>query len=357
MRECTAMAEVKVLPLACRAQLYSWGKLGLNSEVAQLLLHSATQSNIDPDTPYAELWMGAHPKADSGILLDRIPDQTLGSWIQKNPQSLGSKVRERFNGKLPFLFKVLSVRTALSIQAHPDLDLAVRLHAQFPEHYPDDNHKPEMAIALTPFTGLCGFRPVSEILDFLSGKVPLDSLLLKLHSQFPGDIGCFCIYFLNLVELQPGDAMFLRANEIHAYLYGDCIECMACSDNTVRAGLTPKFLDVETLCEMLDYSPSPAQSKLFPCRRDDQDDHVTLYDPPIDDFSVIRIQVPLEVKCYTVSALDSGSILLVVSGSAHCPEHDDITLRRGSVFFLSANHSLRLEVTSSIELYRACCLL
>ncbi|KAK7890973.1 hypothetical protein WMY93_022936 [Mugilogobius chulae] len=338
------------------AQHYSWGKLGLDSEVAQLLLHSATERNIDADTPYAELcWQLAHPKADSRILSDQVQDQdqvqTLGSWLQKNPQSLGSKVRQRFNGKLPFLFN-LSVRTALSIQAHPDQELAVKLHAQFPEHYPDENHKPEMAIALTPFTGMCGFRPVTEILDHMSEvpelvslvgsdsvedlkskisdeeqtksalktcfsrmmkshkdlvktelhrlvqrasagqAVPLSSLLLKLHSQFPGDIGCFCIFFLNLIHLQPGDAMFLRANEIHAYVEGDCVEVMACSDNTVRAGLTPKFLDVETLCEMLDYTSSPAESKLFPCRRDDQDSHVTLYDPPIDDFSVMRIPGP-----------------------------------------------------------------
>lgn len=410
------MAEA-VLSLACRPQCYSWGKLGLNSEVAQLLLHSNSGTTIDPEKPYAELWMGAHPKADS-LILDRDSDRTLGAWIQKNPQSLGSKVRERFNGKLPFLFKVLSVRTALSIQAHPDKDLAVKLHAEFPEHYPDDNHKPEMAIALTPFTGLCGFRPVQEILDFLSevpelqaligqdsvqilksglsdpdqtkaalktcfsrmmridkdqvqtqlqalvqrlstkgpGLSPVEQLLIKLSDDFTGDIGCFCIFFLNLVELQPGHALFLRANEIHAYISGDCVEIMACSDNTVRAGLTPKFLDVETLCSMLDYSPSPARSKVFRCRRDDRDPHAELYDPPIDDFSVIRLTVP-EGELYTVAALDSGSIILVVSGSAHCPERGDVVLRRGSVLFLSANHSLPLKVTSSLELFRACCLL
>lgn len=396
--------------------------------MAQLLQSSDSETTIDADKPYAELWMGAHPKADSRILWDQIPDQvpdsdsdsvqTLGSWIQKNPETLGSKVRTRFNDKLPFLFKVLSVRTALSIQAHPDKELAVRLHAGFPEHYPDENHKPEMAVALTPFTGLCGFRPVQELLDFLSetpelqalvgpdsvqslksGLSDLDQtraalktcftrmmespkdliqtqlqtlvqriqnkggalssteqLLLKVHSQFPGDIGCFCIFFLNKIELQPGEAMFLRANEIHAYLYGDCVEIMACSDNTVRAGLTPKFLDVKTLCSMLDYTPGPAHSKVFCGRRDDRDPQATVYDPPIEDFSLIKIQVP-EGAQYSLPALDSGSILLVVSGSARCPGRDDITLRRGSVLFLSANHGLSLEVTSSLELFRAACLL
>lgn len=409
------------MPLVARVQQYSWGKLGLDSEVAQLLLLNNPGTNIDRDQPYAELWMGAHPKADSGIAVDRIPERTLGDWIRSHPESLGTKVREKFNGKLPFLFKVLSVRTALSIQAHPDRDLALHLHAQFPEHYPDDNHKPEMTIALTPFTGLCGFRPVCEILEFLL-EVPefllvvgadavedlksgldragisrtlkscfsrmmncdkamiqdqlqtlvqrvqqdvsqgrdvsscLGDLLLKLNSQFPGDIGCFSIYFLNLISLQPGDAMFLRANEIHAYIYGDCVEVMACSDNTVRAGLTPKFLDVQTLCEMLDYNPAPAESKRFPCRRDDHDSHVSIYDPPIPDFTVMRIQVSSGEE-YTVQPIDSGSILLVISGSARSLTSDDITLGRGSVLWLSANHSLSLEVTSSLELFRACCLL
>lgn len=130
---------------------------------------------------------------------------------------------------------------------------------------------------------------------------------------------------------------------------------MACSDNTVRAGLTPKFLDVQTLCSMLDYSPSPARSKIFNGQNDDSDPHATVYNPPIDDFCVIRIQVP-QGASYSVPALDSGSLLLVVSGSAHCPGRD-ITLSRGSVLFLSANNCLPLVVTSAMELFRAACLL
>uniref|UniRef100_A0A8C6WQU5 Mannose phosphate isomerase n=1 Tax=Neogobius melanostomus TaxID=47308 RepID=A0A8C6WQU5_9GOBI len=189
-------------------------------------------------------------------------------------------------------------------------DLAVRLHAQFPEHYPDDSHKPEMAIALTPFRGLCGFRPVQEILDFLSGQ------------KLGLDVGATYIRNSEEAFLIPSLSLPLTPPPL-----SDCVEVMACSDNTVRAGLTPKFLDVETLCSMLDYSPGPAHSKLFS----------------------LSIQVP-EGAPYTVAALDSGSVLLVVSGSARCPGHDDITLRRGAVLFLSANHSLPLKVTSSLEL-------
>lgn len=66
---------------------------------------------------------------------------------------------------------------------------------------------------------------------------------------------------------------------------------MACSDNTVRAGLTPKYMDVTTLCHMLDYSPAPAASKVFPGVQDAADPCVTVYDPPVPDFTVLRIQV------------------------------------------------------------------
>ncbi|XP_004564602.2 mannose-6-phosphate isomerase [Maylandia zebra] len=422
------MEEVRVFPLTCAVQNYAWGKVGLDSEVAKLVIGGDALAVVEADKPYAELWMGAHPKGDAQIKDNRIAQTTLGQWIAHFPACLGSKVKDTFQGQLPFLFKVLSVNTALSIQAHPNKELATRLHTQFPEHYPDTNHKPEMAIALTRFEGLCGFRPVEEILEFLE-KVPefhtlvghgaaqelrggvgdadrtsqalkrcftrmMDwekkvvvenlnelvkrvtedaaagkdtsgisgDLLLRLHSQYPGDIGCFSIYFLNHVVLNPGQAMFLGANEPHAYLYGDCIECMACSDNTVRAGLTPKYIDVNTLCEMLNYSPAPASSKIFPCLQDPSDPCVSIYNPPVPDFTVMRIQIPASVKQYNISPVDSASILLVIEGEATGTSPaalSDLTLTRGSVLFVSANESVSLHITSQsgMTLFRACCLL
>ena len=86
-------------------------------------------------------------------------------------------------------------------------------------------------------------------------------------------------------------SVYLKVASLLCTLHLDCIECMACSDNTVRAGLTPKYIDVNTLCEMLSYSPAPASSKIFPCVQDASDPCVSLYDPPVPDFSVIRIQV------------------------------------------------------------------
>ncbi|KAM5292088.1 mannose-6-phosphate isomerase isoform 2-T2 [Ctenodactylus gundi] len=312
--------------------------------------------------------MGAHPRGDAQILDNRISQKTLSQWIAENQDCLGSKVNAVFDGKLPFLFKVLSVETALSIQAHPDKELAEKLHLRNPQHYPDANHKPEMAIALTSFQGLCGFRPVKEILTFMkmsAGNNMEDicgELLLQLNQQYPGDIGCFAIYFLNLLTLKPGEAMFLEANVPHAYLKGDCVECMACSDNTVRAGLTPKFIDVSTLCEMLNYTPSPSQDRLFPSSQSQEDPYLSIYDPPVPDFTIMKMEVPGSVAEYKVKALDSASILLMVQGTvaASTPTaQGPIPLQRGGVLFIGANESVSLKLTTPKDLliFRACCLL
>uniref|UniRef100_A0A673V2C8 Mannose-6-phosphate isomerase n=1 Tax=Suricata suricatta TaxID=37032 RepID=A0A673V2C8_SURSU len=360
------MAVQQVFPLSGVVQQYAWGKMGSNSEVAQLLASSDSLAQISEDKPYAELWMGCHPRGDAKILDNRISQKTLGQWIAENQDCLGAKVKDTFNGKLPFLFKVLSVETALSIQAHPNKELAEKLHLQAPQHYPDANHKPEMAIALTSFQGLCGFRPVAEIVTFLTmaaGNNMEDingELLLWLHQQYPGDIGCFAIYFLNLLTLKPGEAMFLEANVPHAYLKGDCVECMACSDNTVRAGLTPKFIDVPTLCEMLNYTPS--KDRLFLPTRSQEDPYLSIYNPPVPDFTVMKMEVPGSITEYKVLAVDSASILLIVQGrvTASTPTaQTPIPLQRGGVLFIGANQSvsLKLTVPDDLLMFRACCLL
>ena len=81
----------------------------------------------------------------------------------------------------------------------------------------------------------------------------LNRLIVHLNQDFPEDRGVLCPLLLNYMRLAPGEAFFMGANEPHAYLSGDCLECMALSDNTVRAGLTPKHRDVETLLDMLHY--------------------------------------------------------------------------------------------------------
>jgi mannose-6-phosphate isomerase len=118
--------------------------------------------------------MGTHPSNPSKDLHTK---RTLLDLIQDNQALLSQEISSRFGHKLPFLFKVLSIGKALSIQAHPNKKLAEQLHKKDSKNYPDDNHKPEMTIAITPFDGLCGFRPLAEISHFLSTIPSLKKLV------------------------------------------------------------------------------------------------------------------------------------------------------------------------------------
>lgn len=394
--------------LSCAANNYAWGVVGDKSTVAQLATNAVKDFKVDNAEPYAELWMSTHPKGpakmwDRGIALDEHIKQTDGA-------DLGGRITDDFGKKLPFLLKILSVNKALSIQAHPNKSLAEVLHAKDPAHYPDDNHKPEMCIALTEFSGLCGFRPASETVAFLdlvpelarvlgndivsamkaakddseeypkalrlgftalmkadkssinsevsklitritSSDKPVEhvesELVLRLNKEFPGDVGIFVVYFLNHIQISPGEAMFLKANLPHAYLSGDCVECMACSDNVVRAGLTPKFMDVETLVEMLEYAPNKADSFKFKAESDDGT--VRVFNPDIPDFSLESIR--LVDGSLKLSARDSASIMIVTSGNGSIGE---MASPRGAVFYASAGEEINLTVVNGpVEIYRA----
>merc|ERR1712037_24664 len=390
--------------ISCAANNYAWGVPGSKSTVAQLAEEAVKDFKLDEGSPYAELWMSTHPKGPASFWDDKI---ALSEHIKATDGSdLGEKVLEKFGKKLPFLLKVLSVNKALSIQAHPNKSLAEILHAKDPAHYPDDNHKPEMCVALTDFTGLCGFRPGRETVGFLAsvpelaillgekagrmiaakddpveyakalksgfsalmnlpkdlisaqvGKLvariaaesPKDveaELILRLNADFPGDVGIFVAYFLNYIKVAKGEAMFLRANLPHAYLSGDCVECMACSDNVVRAGLTPKFMDVETLIDMLEYSPNEADSFKFKAESDDG--QVKVFNPDIPDFSLEATS--LKDGKRDLPGRDSASILIVTSGKASI---NGILAPRGAVFYSSAKEAISIDASGPVDVYRA----
>ena len=290
-------------------QEYAWGS---RTAIPELLGQS-----VPADKPQAELWMGAHPKAPSQVLSDGLW-RSLPEVIQENPEeTLGQKVAARFSNKLPFLFKVLAAAKPLSIQAHPNKEqaeqgfareneLGISLNASH-RNYRDDNHKPEIICALTPFWALNGFRRIEETLSLLeearitdlaeivsflrshsnrdglkkffnylmtmeaqkqrqiveeavafaegrAGEEPAWTWIAKLNEEYPGDIGVLSPLFLNLVRLEPQQAMYLPAGELHAYLEGVGIELMANSDNVLRGGLTPKHIDVQELLAVLNFT-------------------------------------------------------------------------------------------------------
>jgi mannose-6-phosphate isomerase len=115
---------------------YDWGKLGSESEVAKLAKLNSDGFVSDESKPYSELWMGDHVSGQSTV---KETGELLGDFIQKNRDvNIGGQP------KLPFLFKVLSIRKALSIQVHPNKAEAEKLHQEHPDIYKDPNHKPEV---------------------------------------------------------------------------------------------------------------------------------------------------------------------------------------------------------------------
>lgn len=380
--------------------------------------------------------MGTHPSNPSK---DLQTGRTLLDLVDDNQALLSASTIARYGKKLPFLFKILSIAKALSIQAHPNKKLAEQLHARDPKNYPDDNHKPEMAIALTSFEGLCGFRPPTEIAHFLQtvtalrdfvgsdiSKIFVDAvksrdgddsdsakaenkaalkdlfgalmsrpqsalesatkslleevtkdsdqfagggagpstgkalaeLIGRLHGQFGADYGLFVLFLCNFVTMAPGEALFLRADDIHAYISGDIVECMAASDNVVRAGFTPKFKDVDTLVSMLTYNYAPIdEQKMTPVEYPyatlnrvayTSGSEAMLYDPPIDEFSVVRTVLKEANAKATFDPLDGPSIIICTGGEGKIsvgPTAHEI--KEGFVFFVGATAEVVLEATGS----------
>jgi mannose-6-phosphate isomerase len=377
--------------------------------------------------------MGTHPSLPSK---DVATGRSLLDLVQDNEALMGHDITAKYASKLPFLFKVLSINKALSIQAHPNKKLAEKLHAQDPKNYPDDNHKPEMTIAITPFEGLCGFRPLKEIVHFLDTITPLhdlvgdanakalseavnsstgtksalrtaftalmkndkdtvatkskdlvslatankitpgpstntadelNELVQRCNGQFPADIGLFVLFFLNFVKLAPGQAMYLKADDIHAYISGDIIECMASSDNVIRAGFTPKFQDVNTLTEILTYDHDPPEQQLlqpvdYPYLKLNSTAYSSaseslLYDPPIEEFSVVRTLLKTPGAKATFEPIAGPSIVICTSGNGSIAVGNKTEeLKEGYVFFVGATAKLVVESQSDeFVTFRAFC--
>lgn len=364
---------------------YAWGS---RTALAELTGRPSPTSH-----PEAELWFGAHPGSPSAL-------PTLGTdllhHIAGDPENqLGSSADE---GRLPFLLKLLAADQALSLQAHPTKEQAAEGYARENQdgialgspvrNYKDDNHKPELLVALTRFEALVGFWPVNrsrELLDALAvpelerytelltyggdgqdgqdgedgqdgqgdagafralvttwitlptqrrtelmrvvldacrdlvtdtGAVRGDTDLvedwmrgpaqaaLDLSEQHPGDAGVLISLLLNHVVLEPGDAVFLSAGNLHAYMRGTAVEVMANSDNVLRGGLTTKHVDVPELMKVVDFAPSPDP----------------LFHPDAD--GTFAVPVP-EFRLRSVQGTDSGpvqvtgpAVVLVADGEA-----------------------------------------
>ena len=359
---------------------YAWGS---TTAIADLLGYPPAGG------PEAELWLGAHPDAPavhdaSGQLLtDLIAADPEGL--------LGERALTEFGPRLPFLLKVLAADQPLSLQVHPSIEQAQAGYAAEEgrgvpiaaahRSYRDRGHKPELICALTDFDALCGFRDERATLDLLAAldvaeldpyrrmladhdglgravpallRLPVAEQAclaaavaagcvrlacevgpwqavaawgVELAEAYPGDIGSVLALLLNLVQLRPGQAVYMAAGQVHAYLRGTGVEIMASSDNVLRCGLTPKHVDVDELLHVASFQSS---------------DVTVMTAPGGTGWDTFRTPAPdFALATATVSGTPLGThtagpqILLCTSGSTIVQTPDGtIPLPRGAACYL-----------------------
>jgi mannose-6-phosphate isomerase len=392
-----------ILKLDNPIQPYAWGSRTVIAE----LLGRPTPSK----QPEAELWMGAHPVAPSRVAgTTDGRSRSLIDVIQADPSdAIGDEAARRFGVRLPFLLKVLAAETPLSLQAHPskaqaEAGYAAEERAGVPRdapnrNYKDDNHKPELICALTPFDALCGFRPARVTLELMRSLAvrelePFIELLRidpgpgglraafsklmsapradvvavveattraasvhanmggpfsaecgwagKLAALYPGDPGIVSALMLNLVRLEPGQALYLPAGNLHAYLHGAGIEIMANSDNVLRGGLTPKHVDVPELLRVLDFGDPAVE----PLTAEESDAGEAIYRTPAREFQLSRIELD---DAFRARDRRGPEILLCTRGSASV---SGARLDRGAAAFVTASEGA-YELSGNATLFRA----
>jgi mannose-6-phosphate isomerase len=371
-------------------QDYAWG--------SETFIPQLTGEPTPEKVPQAELWMGAHPKAPSLVWHDGewVP---LPKLIREDPEGiLGKSAANKFSNKLPFLFKVLAAERPLSIQAHPNRDQArqgfarenrlnVPLNAPH-RNYKDDNHKPEIICALTPFWAMLGFREfediivladrigassfrdrvadscgqanheslrrlftglltmdgddqrrmVAEVVESCEKYVGADKAFewtVKLNRAYAGDIGVLSPLFMKIARLEPGEAMCISSGQLHSYLEGAGIELMANSDNVLRGGLTPKNIDVPELLEILDFS-SNERCLLNPERGMNNE---RLYRCPVEEFILSEISLN-EGDVFVGPKERNVEIMICTEGEARIIDLDregDLSLNKGTAIIVPAS--------------------
>ena len=386
---------------------YDWGGTSF--------IPSLLQTENTAGRPFAEYWMGVHPHDNSIIELPEHPGKLLREYMIENPALLGIEVEKHF-GHLPYLLKVLDVKDMLSIQVHPSKEAAEKEFARenlenIPpdsphRNYKDDNHKPELLVALSEFWLLHGFKPEDALTETLNA-IPEFNELLTVFQQPGGyenlyqlvmeipqedvnrilqplidriiplyyentlnkddanfwaaraaltfaennnvDRGIFSIYFFNLLQLKKGEAVFQAAGVPHAYLEGQNVEIMANSDNVLRGGLTRKHIDVKELMKHIKFEATEVE--ILPGKPLKDGEKVYETTAPDFELSVFDLQGKSTVSFVPATA----EILLLTEGTAELDNGvDTITLLKGHPSAIAfPDQTVHLYSASGATVYRA----
>ncbi|HKP32322.1 MAG TPA: mannose-6-phosphate isomerase, class I [Chitinophagaceae bacterium] len=372
-----------------KVQHYAWG----GTNYIPSLLHIENSANKN----FAEYWLGTHTLAPA---VTESTNQPIDQLIQPH--------------KLSYLLKILDVKDMLSIQVHPSKKSAEEMFAEENKagiplnapnrNYKDDNHKPELVVALGEFWLLHGFKSKDDLnktlqfvpeLNFLIETfknrgyqdiyrevmlMPQEEVNIKLQPLIdriiplyernqlkkntadfwaaraaktyntPGriDRGIFSIYFFNLVELKKGQGVFQDAGVPHAYLEGQNVEIMSNSDNVLRGGLTVKHIDVNELMKHIKFETVDTVI-LEPRERNGEE---MVYDTPVDDFKLSCFRVKKGEK--SGFSTDSTDIILQIEGKITLQESDaEINLSSGESALILPGTDIQMRSEQDSLVFRA----
>ncbi len=377
-----------VFSLRCGVQRYAWGSPTLMARQFGWPVTGA---------PMAELWIGDHPLLPCAVhvegqwrpLPDVIASDPLG-W-------LGKAVVANYGARLPMLLKILGIGEPLSLQAHPSTaqaeagfarEDALGIDRAAPHRsYRDDRAKPEMICALTDMEVLCGFRDLAESQELLravggpllpfaeqlrrpedlpgivggllsihrarqyrvvaaitdalaSLPASVTAVVGKIAERYPDDAGVAVALLLNAISLEPGEALYLPAGNLHAYLSGLGVEVMASSDNVLRGGLTPKHVDVPELVRTL--VPTTGPWPMIVAAVDQEHPGVEFFRSPSPEVGLARIGVTGAAVNVPVS--EGPSLLLATEGVVRVESADtQLSLSPGHAAFASPSSSVSVS--------------
>ncbi|KAF9881523.1 hypothetical protein CkaCkLH20_00669 [Colletotrichum karsti] len=382
-----------VFQLSGTCNNYDWGKKGRESLAGRLCENTPTGFKIKDDEPYSEMWFGDYPDFPARVLESR---ELLSDVLQKN--------KEKLLGK-----KILSIAKALPLQIHPNKSLATKLHEQDPDNFTDPNHKPEIAVALGKFEVFAGFKPLDNIspifnIPALRDFIPDDTktwtdetlrevtrrllladeatvekaskaiadtpreelgsnayvlqLLPRLQEQYgKGDPGTLvALLCMNFLVLEAGEALYIPADGIHAYLSGDIVECMARSNNVLNTGFCPPGdrNNIDLFSKTLTFKAHSKKDVMLPEEKSSRsvEGRTVVYRPPLSEFDMLRTELDEKNRAETIKAGEGPSVAIVTGGEGLLEADErQFEVKAGHIYFIAPGVEAKWGTTEKMQIF------
>ncbi|KAJ0164711.1 Mannose-6-phosphate isomerase [Colletotrichum tanaceti] len=405
-----------VFQLSGTCNNYGWGRKGRDSLAARLCENSPGDFKIDDNEAYSEMWFGDYPDFPARVL---ETGELLKDVLDRNKETLlGPKVVRDLDAQLPYLPKILSIAKALPLQIHPNKSLASRLHEQDPEAFTDPNHKPEIAVALGRFEVFAGFKPLDRIApvfdnisalrrafvpdgtsssssnwtdetlrevtrrilladeatveeaaralaetpreEFGDDDAYVADLLPRLQEQYgAGDPGTLvALLCMNFLTLGAGDALYIPADGIHAYLSGDIVECMARSNNVLNTGFCPPGdrANVDLFSKTLTFKAHAREDVLLPAEASPRGarGRTVVYPPPLREFDMLKTDLDGDGGNGTeVIRAGEGPAVAIVTDGEGVLEADGkrFDVKAGYIFFIAHGVEANWETKGTMQIF------